>query len=81
MGNKPSRKNSKLEENKMFWKKKVENPHPHVKYTKFGEPYLDVEEFYNRGLDKKLEKRSREIDTILTNESIRREKKLMKKSS
>ena len=65
----------------MFRKKKDENPHPHVKYTKFGEPYLDVEEFYNRGLDKKLEKRSREIDIILKNESIRRENKLMKKSS
>ena len=61
----------------MFWKKKAENPHPHVKYTKFGEPYLDVEEFYNSGLDKKLKKRSREIEIFLKeSESARLKKKL-----
>lgn len=45
--------------------KKNENQHPHVKYTKLGEPYLDFEEFHKSGLDKKLEKRMEEIDKII----------------
>ena len=56
---------SAVEENEVFWKKKSENPNPHVKYTKFGEPYLDIEKFYKSDLAKKLEKRSKEISEIL----------------
>ena len=49
----------------MFGKKKAKNQHPHVKHTKLGEPYLDFEEFYKSGLDKKLKKRMEEIDKII----------------
>ena len=56
---------SAVEENEVFWKKKSENPNPHVKYTKFGEPYLDIEKFYKSDLAKKLEKRRKEISEIL----------------
>ena len=63
----------------MFSNKKAENPHPHIKYTKFGEPYLDVEKFYNSDLAKKLEERSKEIDIILENESTHKKRKLINK--
>ena len=59
----------------MFWKKKVENPHPHVKYTKFGEPFLDVEEFYKRGLHKKLEKKREQLGEIVENTLVHSNKK------
>ena len=65
----------------MFGTKKTAYPHPHnpyVKYTKYGEPYLDVENFYKSDLAKKLNKRSKEIGKIIT-ESTRTPKD--KKSS
>ena len=52
----------------MFGTKKTENRHPrnpYVKYTKYGEPYLDVENFYKSKLVKNLEKRVKEISNIV----------------
>lgn len=62
-------------ENMMFWKKKAENPHPHIKYTKYGEPYLDAEKFYKSDLAKKLEKKREEIGKIVKNTSAHAGKK------
>ena len=68
-------------EYKVFGAKKAENQHPHVKHTKLGEPYLDVEEFYKSDLAKKLEKRREEIENILVGNASSHKKKSRNQSS
>ncbi len=50
-------------------KKQNDNPDSHVKYTKFGYPYIDVDEFLASDKGKALDKRMEMVSDILKDKS------------
>ena len=59
----------------MFKKKPDDDSYSHVKYTKYGYPYIDVDEFFASDKGKELDKRMEIVGDILKNKSKSNETK------
>lgn len=53
----------------MSEKKPNDDPNSHVKYTKFGYPYIDVDAFFASSKGKDLDKRMEMVGNILREKS------------